>query len=66
MYNDDVWIFSQVWSSRLESSSANLTLKNEWRKRRNVGHRCGACHKTSDAKVRKIGQRNVKKSVFKS
>ena len=26
---DDVWIINQVWLSRLESSSANLTLKNE-------------------------------------
>ena len=28
-------------------------------KRRNVGHRYGACHKAFDAKVRKIGLRNV-------
>ena len=35
-------------------------------KGRIVGHRCGACHKAFNAKVRKIGKGNVKKLVFKS
>ena len=39
-------------------------LKEWMERRRNVGHQCGACQKAFDAKVRKISQRNVKKSIF--
>ena len=33
-------------------------------RRRNVGHQYGAYQKASDAKVKKIGQKNVKKNQY--
>ena len=42
----------------MESSIANLILRKQMVKGRIVGHRCGACHKASNAKVRMARMRN--------
>ena len=47
---DDAWIVSQMWSSRLGSSSTIPTLKI---RNRAMVHRCDACHRASDVRVRK-------------
>ena len=40
--------------SRMELSYANLALRKQRVKGRSMGHRCGACHRTFDAKVRMV------------
>ena len=51
---DDARIVSQMWLSRMELFSDILILKI---RNRAMVHRCGACHRASDAKVRKNQQR---------
>ena len=59
---DDARIVNQMWSSRLESSSDIPTLKI---RNRVMVHRCGACHRASDAKVRKSAKVDKRNFVWK-
>ena len=52
IYDDDARDRQPDCLSRMELSYVSLTLKRLSVKGRRMGHWCGACHKTSDGKVR--------------